>query len=111
MPAAPSHQGLEIQQLGFLRDSKLGSQLSHGDVLQVESLVYTGPEVAICTGINLVHLATDNTGLNHTSLKESNGEKLASLSQAPVVKARTPSCQSQLQRDLGSYDPASWKNP
>lgn len=46
MPAAPSHQGLEIQQLGFLRDPRLESQLSQVDVLQVESLVHTGPEVA-----------------------------------------------------------------
>lgn len=107
MPAAPSHQGLEIQQLGFLRDSKLESQLSHGDVLQVESLVHTGSEVAVCTRINLVHLATDNTGLGHTSLKESNEEELASLSQAPVVKGRTPSCQNWLQRDLSSSYPAS----
>lgn len=63
------------------------------------------------TGISLVHLVRDNTGLNHTSLEESKGEMLALLSQAPMVKGRTLSCQSRLQRDLGSSDPVSWKNP
>lgn len=47
----------------------------HGDVLQVESLVHTGPEVGVCTGTSLVHLARGTTGPDHTSLAEPNGGK------------------------------------
>ena len=110
MPAAPSHHGLEIQQLGFLRDSRLESQLSHVDVLQVESLVHTGSEVADDWKQPGPPGQRQHKS-KHTSLEESNGETLALLSQAPMVKGRTLSCQSWLQRNLGSSDLVSWKNP